>query len=183
MLGYVHSTLVTIPFQAMRNLTARLAYAAIVVAAAWGLPALAGESSYKKCPDDTQTCLNKMVARLQGRGWLGIEYEDEKGPSLWKVTRVVPGSPAEAAGFKAGDVLVSVNGIGFARNTDTRCVTCEGTKDIWKPGRKITYVVRRKANSVKLTPTLAALPSDVMAQMIGMHMLQHVQPEVLPPKK
>jgi len=134
--------------------------------------ALASES-YKKCPLDTQTCLDQMVSHLKGRGWLGIEFDMDS--SL--VQRVVPGSPAEAAGFKVGDVMISVAGAKFAANTEAKCVTCEATKNLWKPGKRISYVVKRKGKTVKLEPTLATLPSDVMAQMIGMHMIEHAQPE------
>ena len=82
--------------------------------------ALAGES-YKKCPLDTQVCLDLMVSKMKGRGWLGIEYDTETA----LVQRVVPGSPAERVGFKSGDVMVSVAGAKFASNSDAKCVTCE----------------------------------------------------------
>ncbi len=155
--------------------------AALAVALLLALPALAGEAGYRKCSMDTQSCLNAMVGKLKGRGWLGIEYDDSQGPRNFRVTRVVPGSPAESAGFKAGDILVSVKGAKFADNTEDRCVTCDATKDDWKPGSRLDYVVRRGGRTVTLRPTLASLPSDVMAQMVGMHMLEHVQPSA-PPK-
>jgi predicted metalloprotease with PDZ domain len=137
-----------------------------------------GSEPYKKCTLSTQACLDQMVSKMKGRGWLGIEYDTETG----LVQRVVPGSPAEAAGFKTGDVMVSVAGAKFSANTETRCVTCDATKDKWKPGAKIPYVVKRKGKTLKLNPQLAALPQDVMAQMIGMHMIDHAQPEAPPPK-
>jgi predicted metalloprotease with PDZ domain len=153
------------------------AFAALLLACS----ALAGEAGYRKCSLDTQSCLDAMVVKLKGRGWLGIEYDDSQGPRNFRVTRVVPGSPAESAGFKAGDILVSVKGAKFADNTEDRCVTCDATKDDWKPGARLDYVVRRGGRTVTLRPTLAPLPSDAMAQMIGMHMLEHVQASA-PPK-
>ncbi len=161
----------------MSLLTKRKLWPLWILAAALAAPLFAGEQGYRKCPEDTQTCLNHMVAKLKTRGWLGIEMDDSNGPAEMKITRVVPGSPAEASGFKAGDVLVSVNGAKYADNTDEKNVTYEATKDIWKPGTKLQYVVRRKGKNLKLAPTLAPLPSDVMAQMIGMHMIEHAQPE------
>ena len=158
----------------------------MVLVAALSLPVLAGDmkvaakrdaKDYPKCTEDTQTCLNHMAAKLRGRGWLGIEMNDEDGPAAIKVTKVVSGSPAEAAGFKVGDVLVSVNGAKFAENTDEKQVTYEKTKDVWVPGGKVQYVVLRDGRNVPLDATLAALPSDVMAQMIGMHMLEHAHPD------
>jgi C-terminal processing protease CtpA/Prc len=150
----------------------------LVLAASIAGLSLASDASYKKCPLDTQTCLDQMVAKMKGRGWLGIEYDDE----TWVVKRIVPGSPAEKTGFKVGDVLVSVAGVKFTSNTEAKCLTCDAVKDVWKPGKKIPYTVKRKGRSLRLTPTLAALPSDVMAQMIGMHMIEHAQPETPAPE-
>lgn len=144
------------------------------------LPVLGGSPAYKDCPEDTQTCLNHMVTKLKGQGWLGIWMDDSQAPRVLKVIRVIPGSPAESAGFKTGDVLVSVNGARFSANSEARCITCDATKEIWKPGTRLDYTVRRKRKTVKLHPTLATLPSDVMAQMIGMHMLEHLGPEEAP---
>lgn len=133
-----------------------------------------------RCKLETQACLDKMVTELKTRGWLGIEYDDSKGPAALVVTRVVPGSPAEATRFTIGDVLVSVNGAKFADNTEDRCETCEKTKDVWKPGRKVEYVVVRGGKEVKLAATLAPLPADVMAMMVGMHLVEHAQPVSTP---
>jgi S1-C subfamily serine protease len=43
-----------------------------------------------------------------GRPWLGVNAEELRGRLF--VTRVTPGSPAEQAGLKRGDVIVGVNG-------------------------------------------------------------------------
>jgi C-terminal processing protease CtpA/Prc len=151
-----------------------LVVAAIAVAA---LSAFAGDKGYK-CTESTQTCLDHMVAKLQGRGWVGIELDDSRGMDQMKVTRVVSGSPAETAGFKAGDVLVAVNGVRFADNTEEKCATCEATAANWKPGSKVQYLIRRQGADVTLALTLAEMPHEVMAQMIGMHMMEHAQAKV-----
>ena len=149
---------------------------AAVLAAAMALGAAVAGEKYK-CKEGTQTCLNHMVAKMKDRGWLGIQMDDESGPSNIKITKVIAGSPAEASGFKEGDVLVSVNGARFAENTEEKCVTCDKTKDGWKPGDKVTYVVKRGGADTTLTATLAALPSDVMAQWIGSHLIDHATEE------
>ena len=156
------------------KLTRLLAVAAIAAAA---LSAYAGGKGYK-CTEGTQACLDHMVAKLQGRGWVGIELDDSKGMNQMAVTRVVSGSPAEAAGLKAGDVLVSVNGVRFADNTEEKCVTCDATAANWKPGAKVQYVVRRQGTDVSLDLTLGEMPREVRAQMIGMHMMEHAQTKV-----
>ena len=155
----------------------RLVALVALVALAAPFAALGAAGKSYKCSHDTQTCLNLMVAKLKTSGWLGIEYDDSQGTKAFRVTKVVSGSPAESAGFRPGDVLVSVNGTKFADNTEDRCVTCERTKDVWKPGSKIAYVVTRGGSEVRLSATLAALPPDVMAMMIAMHMIEHARPE------
>jgi C-terminal processing protease CtpA/Prc len=159
---------------------------AAVLVAAMSLGSLvAGEKGkgYAKCKEDTQTCLNHMVSQMKDRGWLGIQMDDENGPGNMKVTKVIAGSPAEASGFQVGDVLVSVNGAKFSENTEEKCVTCDKTKDDWKPGSKVSYVVKRAGGEVSLNATLAALPSDVMAQWIGMHMMEHANADAEVAKK
>ena len=157
---------------------------AVVLVAAMALSvAVAGEKGYGKCKEDTQTCLNHMVAEMKDRGWLGIQMDDESGPANIKITKVIAGSPAEASGFQVGDVLVSVNGAKFAENTEEKCVTCEKTKENWKPGAHVSYVVKRNGVDTTLNATLAALPSDVMAQWIGMHMMEHATADASVAKK
>ena len=137
---------------------------------------LAGPKGYK-CTLDTQVCLNKMVQKVKSKGWLGIEYDYIEGEERMWLTKVVPESPAEAAGFKAGDILISVNGVKFADNTEDECVTCKKMGEIWKPGAKVTYIVERDGKKRELSAILAPLPSDMMAVMVGLHMIEHADLE------
>ncbi len=162
----------------MKRHVVRVTILAAVLLAAVRLPSFAAEKSYK-CPLDTQTCLDRMVAKLKGSGWLGIHYEEQSSREP-RITQIVPGSPAEKGGLRVGDVLVSVNGARYADNTEERCVTCDRVKDVWKPGGKVEYVVRRDGQPVRVSATLAPLPPDVMAMMLGMHMLEHVTSEPSP---
>jgi predicted metalloprotease with PDZ domain len=151
--------------------------AALVFLALVALPVVAGEKGHK-CTASAQDCLNKMVQTMKTRGWVGIEMDDSKTDKTVSIKRVVPGSPAEAAGFQVGDVLVSINGAKFADNTEEKCATCEATKENWVPGKKVHYVVSRYGREVQVEPTLASVPSDVMAQWIGSHMIEHAEVQV-----
>ena len=153
-----------------------VAAAAALAVALLSLPVAAGEKG--KCTADTQTCLNKMASMFKDRGWIGIEMEEKKDSGLPVVNRIVAGSPAEAAGFRIGDVLVSVEGVKFADNTGEACATCAVTKKNWVPGRKVKYVVSRGGSEVVVEPVLAQVPTDVLAQWIGQHMLEHAEVEV-----
>ena len=154
-----------------------LSLGALVALSLAAIPAVAGGMDHK-CKDDAQTCLNHMVSNMKNRGWVGLEFAEDEATKGLTVKRVVPGSPAEAAGFQSGDALVAVNGVKFADNAEGKCATCEATKENWTPGRKVHYVISRSGKELALEPTLAAIPSDVMAQWIGAHMMDHAQVEV-----
>jgi C-terminal processing protease CtpA/Prc len=148
---------------------------ALVLALAAAVPAFSGDHKGYKCTVATQECLDQMVSKLKNRGWTGIEFDDSKGPASFRVTRVVAGSPAEAAGFQPDDVLVSINGIRYSEGN------MEKIKEAWgdtKPGQSVSYVVARGGIEKTLTVTLGQLPSDVMAQWVGMHMLEHASTTV-----
>ena len=80
------------------------------------------------------------------RGWLGIEGESKAGAV---VRRVKPGSPAEAAGLTAGDVIVAIDGAAVA--TMSALVARLRETD---PGDPVSLVVRRSGESVTVTATL-----------------------------
>jgi len=143
---------------------------------ALAVPAMAGGKG--KCTMDTQTCLDAYAAKLKDKGWVGIEMDKAKDKKSLVITRVVPGSPAEAAGLEADDILLAVNGAKFADNTEDQCVTCEATKGAWSPGSDIQYIVARNGKKVKVDVTLGQIPPDVMAQWLGHHMMQHATVEI-----
>ena len=87
---------------------------ALVLLMVLTLPAFAGGKG--PCTMSTQDCLDKMSAKLKNRGWVGIEMDKTDHGDALVITRVVPGSPAEAAGLQADDVLLAVNGAKFADN-------------------------------------------------------------------
>ena len=146
-----------------RNLVIAIAALAVAIA----VPALSG-SGAGKCTMDTQACLNSF-SKYASKGWMGLEYDktaDEKGHV---VKSAVAGSPAQAAGFKAGDVLVSLNGV--AMNSDKE--TLKKAKGEWSVGQSVTYVVKRGNKDVTLSAKLAKMPEDVFARMVGEHMVSN----------
>jgi C-terminal processing protease CtpA/Prc len=140
----------------------------VVMALAMAAPLLAGDG--KKCSHSTQECLDSMTAKLQDRGWVGIEYDED----TMAVSRVVPDSPAMAAGFKDGDVMTAVNGIPLNDDNNAKLKKID-----WSPGSELTYTVMRNGASKNLHVTLGKLPKDVMAQWVGNHMIeQHASVKV-----
>ncbi len=144
--------------------------AALLLAAA---PVVAGE--YGKCTASTQECLDMMVKSLRQRGWVGLELDTKQGMSQMLVTRVVPGSPAEASGFKVGDRLVAFNSIELKEANEK---ALEQARSGMTPGKQVTYKVDRSGAVRELTVTLATVPDDVVAQWVGRHMLDHAKVDV-----
>jgi serine protease Do len=72
------------------------------------------------------------------------------------VASVEPGSPADKAGAKAGDVIVAVNGKNIDASKDVqRAIVFTG-----KIGQKVDLTVWRDGQTVHLAPTTAELPGD-----------------------
>ncbi len=135
---------------------------AVLIAA----PAFAGHG---KCNADTQECLDKMAAHMKDSGWVGVELEPSDMGG-YEVAKVVPGSPAEEAGIRAGDVLFAMNGIEIAEENEKALM--EVKKDL-APGKSVDYTIKRDGYDRQVTVTLAPMPADVLARYVGQHMLDH----------
>ena len=123
----------------------------------------------KKCQYTTQECLNYMAARLKASGWIGIEYDPEKGN---EISRVLAGSPAEKAGLIPGDRLVALNGVEIKKENQP---ALEKARKEWAPGQKVRYTVTHDGLSRQVDIVLAPWPADILARYIGEHMLQHAE--------
>ena len=132
----------------------------------------------KKCTYNTQECLDHMAAKLQSSGWVGIEL-DKDDSGVMTVQRVVPGSPAEQAGFQVGDVLFALNGIEINDKNES---ALKSAKKDWKPGQSVSYTLKRDGRPVNANLTLGVMPADVLAKFIGEHMLEHASTEVVASK-
>lgn len=120
------------------------------------------------CSHEAEDCVRELKAKLENRGWIGIEF-DKEGREHPVITRVVPDSPAQAAGLAVGDALVAFNGV--ATSLGEKAVAAE-LDDALKPGRKLLVTVERGGDQLDLTVTLAQIPEALLAQWIGQHMLK-----------
>lgn len=99
------------------------------------------------------------------RGWLGVLIQDVtrelgesfgmKRPEGALVAQVLPGSPAEKAGIKVGDVIVEFNGKEIIKSSDLPPLV--GTSKI---GEKIPLRVVRNGQSRNIVVEIAALPEE-----------------------
>lgn len=136
-----------------------LMIAAMICAVAFA--AFAGE---EKCKGEAKDCVKKMEAKIAAKGWLGVETA-KVDHGYFKVKKVYEGSPAEAAGFQPGDVLLAINGAKYGDK--------EGKKALKKaklgPGSEVEYVVKRADGKTKLVATLGSVPEKVAKQWIAEH--------------
>jgi serine protease Do len=100
------------------------------------------------------------------RGWLGLIIQDmdenlaqsfgagkTEGGIL--VSEITPGSPAEKAGLKQGDIVLSLNGSKLADVTDLR-----NRIAMTAPGSSITLEIVRDGHNEQVSVVIAEQPSD-----------------------
>ena len=146
---------------------------AIAVICAVAVTGFAGDKEC--CKASTQECLDKMVAKYQQKGWLGVETE-KTAEGHYKVVKVADYSPAQRAGFLKGDILVALNGASLYAEDKSDLKKIKSSLAV---GSKVSYTVKRDGQKQVVEATLANVPEQVMAQWIGEHMLdQHAHIEV-----
>jgi S1-C subfamily serine protease len=149
-----------------------------LAAVALAIPALAGgaecekaaaaaHTASAKCTANKEECAKYMAAARKA-GWLGVEYDKSESGTI-AVKKVVPGSPAEKAGFQVGDVLVALNGVDLNDKEKVMAVK----KDLL-PGSTATYTIKRDGWDKQLTAKLGTMPDAVYQAMYDEHMKEHV---------
>ncbi len=124
------------------------------------------KASTQTCSSTAEECENWMRDHYKSHGWLGIEMSMD-GPQP-VVTKVMENSPAAAAGFKPGDLLTSINGIGFASGNDVAIQAL--MKNGFKVGDEVIYTAQRDREIVTLDATLAQIDNAMLDQMIATHL-------------
>jgi C-terminal processing protease CtpA/Prc len=143
----------------MQKLTVLISLMALLT----GIPALAGE----KCPGTAEDCLKKMAAELPKTGIVGVDGEWDEGAQAYRVDVFAEGTHAAEAGMLKGDMIVTINGVSLADK-----------KAYWEdranraPGKAVEVVVLRDGQKKALTVTLMPLSKQMIAEQVGMHMLE-----------
>ena len=125
-----------------------------------------------RCTKSTKDCTEEMKAAIAAKGWAGIEVEAMASGLV--VLAVTPGSPAERAGFKVGDVLAALNGI---RYTEENKDALHAMKKSLKPGSTARYTVIRGGVERIVAVKLAPVPDDIRDRWMREH-LEHDHPKV-----
>jgi S1-C subfamily serine protease len=142
----------------------------LAVAVALALGGSAAWAGGDKCSaQHTQADYQKMAEKMAAKGWLGLDTEKNAGGG-YVVRSVASGSPAEKSGFRAGDVLVALNGVRLGEDNKEALAK---VKSNLGPGKEVNYTIQRSGAERTVTATLAPVPHDVLAQWVGEHVLEH----------
>jgi len=136
-------------------------FMAVLALAVTGL--IAGE--HAKCTKSAEECAAHMKEMYQTRGWMGVEMDPNEDGSL-RVISVLPGSPADKAGLKADDAVVSVNGVTLKKETMEKVMMSD---DGWKIWNTLSLGVKRGETVSTMKLTLEKVPEAVLAGMIERH--------------
>ena len=129
--------------------------------------AAAKKASYD-CDASVGDCLTAKVAAFKKQGWFGVRMAANEA-GHFAITEVMDGSPAKAAGFQVGDVVLAMNGIEFSKSNKA---ALKAAKKGFHPGSKVAYMVSRDGGKKKIAVTLSEVPTEVLASWVGYHMLE-----------
>ncbi len=153
--------------ESMKRTLLYLALAALVIVLGGSLAFAGGGAGCKE--QHTQADYTKMAEKMAAHGYLGIEKE-KTASGAYAVKSVAPDSPAAKAGFRAGDVLVAMNGVRLSEENKDALYKVKSTLGV---GKQVTYTVARGSSEQQLTATLAPVPREVLAQWLGEHVLDN----------
>jgi S1-C subfamily serine protease len=102
----------------------------------------------------TGTASTVPAGAVPGNGWLGIVVDESRTPGRWVVAEVTPGSPAAAAGIRAGDDVRAINGT-LLRNADDVAQSLTAIA----PGQPCSVAIARDEVVTDVRMTAAARPA------------------------
>jgi len=117
------------------------------------------------CTKSAGECAAHTKQMYQTRGWMGVELEQNEDGSL-RITTVVVGSPAEKAGVRVDDTLVSVNGVTLSKDTAESAMMKD---DDWKIGGVVTLGLKRGVETSTVKVRLEKIPETLLARIIETH--------------
>ena len=122
----------------------------------------AAAAKQPRCPLPLDSCIVRF-GQMRERPWLGV-YVDIDSLGRRVVVSTAPGSPAEQAGFRPGDVLERLNG--------TTPQVFFATRAGWKQGDTMQAVIVRNGHERNLQFAARHISEELLARIVGEHMLE-----------
>lgn len=124
-------------------------------------------------PAQPPAVTNDAAPRATTPGYLGLTADVKNG--RLEVISVRAGGPADAAGIKPGDRLVSIGGVEVATLDDVSAIV-----DKLPAGSRLETVIDRNGRSQKIGVTLAAREGEPMAEVLPGPVPREPLPEEVP---
>jgi C-terminal processing protease CtpA/Prc len=141
-----------------------LSFIAIALTLTCG-PAFAGGSGAgESCAHKDKAVHSAKIAEMKAHGWTGLESKKDEATGAYTVKAVAPGSPAEQAGLRAGDVLVALNGVALRADNKE---AIKKVKSGLAVGKQVTYTIARNGAEQQISLTLAPVPEAVLAKWVA----------------
>jgi C-terminal processing protease CtpA/Prc len=122
-----------------------------------------------ECGMKAEQCAEHMKQVAQTHGWLGVSLDMDPEGQM-SISKIWPGSPAEKAGFRLGDRVVSMNGVEVSEKNGEKLFSLMRDAKI---GDRMSFAVARGSETLTLSPTLGKMPDDVVAESIEKHIQEH----------
>ncbi len=122
-------------------------------------------------PADVQAENQQLSGTFTG---IGVYLRQDQTTKQLIITATIPGSPAEKAGFKRGDILLAVNGVSIVgKDVNTVSTIIQG-----KAGTRVSITVKRPSTQQNLTITVvraAINVPNVIWHYIPQDRIAHIQ--------
>jgi hypothetical protein len=127
-----------------------------------------------RCPNEPSVCADRMTAHFKERGWVGITPDIDADTGVISVVEVFSGSPAQQAGFQAGDIVLGLNGVTHNNDNDEAFMAAYNS---FRVGDDIIFNVERSGEQLDIRVHLEHIPESTLAQWVNEHMLEYHKAE------
>lgn len=137
----------------------------ILLAGWFASASLASADDKAKCTAAADECETQIREMLAGRKYIGLKVAKTNAGIL--VTSVVPGSPGERAGVRAGDRIVTINGRDC---TAAKVTIVKEILNATKEGYKVSFTVDRSGYFRRLDVRVEVLSKGQIDKAVAAHL-------------
>jgi len=118
----------------------------------------------KKCSGTREQCERAIRDMLTGQKYLGVEFANTRTGAV--VTSIMPSSPAEATGLRAGDAVVAIEGHSATR---MRVRAIKEHIEAAKQRGRVMMALRRSGTPILVNIPFAVMQKDQIDRIVAAH--------------